>query len=69
MIETISSNKTLLQLSLALKIKDLKPEVRRFNLNYIKSIKINSGRAIQNLVRAISAHAALPLGRPKPSFS
>ena len=69
MIETMSSNKTLLQLSLVLKIKDLKPEVRRFNLNYIKSIKINSGRAIQNLVRAISAHAALPLGRPKPSFS
>ena len=43
--------------------------VRRFILNYVKSIKINSGRAIQNLVWAISAQAALPLGGPKPSFS
>ena len=32
-------------------------------MNYVKSIKINSGWAIQNLAWVISAHAALPSGR------
>ena len=40
------SNKTLLQLRLVLKIRDLKSKVRRINLYYVKSIKINSGQAI-----------------------
>ena len=64
MIETMSSNKTQLQLRFVLKIKDLKlclkSKGNRINLNYVKSIKINSGRAIQHLAQAISAHASLP---------
>ena len=43
MIESISSKKTSLQLRFVLKIKDLKIKVRRINLNYVKSIKTNSG--------------------------
>ena len=50
MIETIPSNKTQLQLRFVLEIKDLKlclkSKGNRINLNYVKSIKINSGRAI-----------------------
>ena len=46
MTETMSSNKTKLQLRFVLKIKDVKCKVRRINLNYVKSVKINSGRAI-----------------------
>ena len=60
MIETMPSNKTQLHLRLVLKIKDLKSKVRR--INYAKSVRINSGQAILNLARAVSAHAALPLG-------
>ena len=46
MIETISTNKMLLQLRLVIKIKDFKSKVRRINLSNVKSIKINSGQAI-----------------------
>ena len=44
-----------LQLWFFLKYRDLKGKVRR--INSVVSIKINSGRAIENFGWAISAHA------------
>ena len=63
-----------LQLRFVLKINDLKSKVRRTNLNSVKSIKINSGRAILEFGAGDISPRSFTFGRafhrpPKPPFS